>query len=128
MNDNFITQKQLDYIKILSSYPDTKLLDLQDIKLFLDRNSKPSLAHLTKREAHNLIEILLNRPCLYTFICGKTKTITKQERNCYSVLGDMEGCLHDCPDGVDVNDCIHYQTNDIYDFDKDHKKKYRIYG
>lgn len=101
-----ITRKQEDYIRILSSYPYTKEEDEEDIDCYLKEHGKKRISQLSKEEASELIKILLQRPTEYTFQCGKKAILDKQEVNQYHVLGEIEGCLHACPDGVNVNDCL----------------------
>lgn len=104
-----ITDKQKEYIKILSSYPSTKNQDEADIKSFLKRVNKSEVTLLSKKEASELIQILLKRLAEYTFPCGKKATLNKKEINCYNVLGKLEGCLHSCPDNIDVNSCEYWE-------------------
>jgi hypothetical protein len=44
------------------------------------------------------------------FPCGKKATLPKEEIDSFNVLGEFEGCLHACPDGIDVNDCTYWQN------------------
>ena len=97
------TPKQIDYIKILSNYPDTKDKDTEDIQCFLSQNKKEKLEELTKKEASGLIQTLLKRQVKYVFLCGKEQYITKQDYNRYNLFGELEACLHECE--TDVNDC-----------------------
>ena len=106
-----ITEKQKNYIKVLSSYVGTKKEDEKDIVNYLNKYQKKNISQLTKKEASELIQILLERPTEYTFICGKKGLFHKQEVNSYNVLGDIEGCLHSCPDkdiNGDVNNCPYW--------------------
>ena len=103
-----ITEKQEKYIKILSSYEYSKKEDKKAIENCLKKNGKKSISQLSKNEASELITILLQRPTEYTFTCGKKATLHKKEVNRYHVLGDIEGCMHACPDKAvngDVNNC-----------------------
>ena len=100
-----ITTKQRDYIKILSSYPSTKDADEADIREYLGKVRKTGISELSKGEASDLIKILLQRPTEYTFPCGKKANLPKKEVNSYNVLGWLEGCLHSCPDNINVNSC-----------------------
>jgi hypothetical protein len=59
-NEKDATQRQIDYIKILSSYPDTKYKDEEDIRFFLSEQKKGKIEELTKTEASELIETLLD--------------------------------------------------------------------
>jgi len=70
---------------------------------------KRTVSQLSKAEASELIKILLQRPTEYVFPCGKKGTFHKQEVNKYVVLGGSEGCLHACPDGIDVNGCLYWK-------------------
>lgn len=103
------TDKQKEYIKILSAYESTKAQDEEDIKNYLKRAGKTEVAQLSKQEASQLIQILLKRPAEYVFPCSKKATLPKQEINGYNVLGEFEGCLHACPDGTDVNSCEYWE-------------------
>ena len=105
------SKKQREYIELLSSYDSTKEQDKADIKDYLERVEKESVCHLLKKEANELIQILLQRPAEYTFACGKKGTLHKQDVNRYNVFGDFEGCLHACPDGIDVNDCHYWEEH-----------------
>jgi hypothetical protein len=107
-----ITEKQADYIKILSSYEYSKKEDEADIANFLKEHNKEKIPELSKREASELIEILLRRPTEYVFICGRKAILPKKDVNRFNVLGHMEACLHACPDekiGGDVNGCPDYK-------------------
>jgi len=110
-----ITEKQEDYIKILSSYEYSKREDKKDIENYLKEHGKKSISQLSKTEASELIKILLQRPTEYAFACGKKAILHKQEVNCYHVMGELEACLHACPDGINVNDCSYLDKhmNDI---------------
>ena len=103
------TKKQREYIELLSGYDCTKEQDEADIKDYLERVGKATIFHLSKKEANELIQILLQRPTEYTFACGKKETLHKQDVNRYNVFGDFEGCLHACPDGIDVSDCPYWE-------------------
>lgn len=64
----------------------------------MKHRGKQTLSQLSKKEASELIQILLKRPTEYIFLCGKTAILDKQEINGYNVLGYMEACMHACPD------------------------------
>jgi hypothetical protein len=100
-----ITERQLEYIKILSSYEHTAKEDQADISAYLKTHKKQELEQLSKSEASELIQILLKRPTEYYFVCGKTVMLDKKEVNGFNVLGELEACLHACPLGLNVNDC-----------------------
>jgi len=104
-NMDKITEKQENYIQILSGYEYSKREDEKDIDDYLKEHDKKSISQLSKTEASELIKTLLQRPTEYTFACGKKAILHKQEVNCYLVMGELEACLHACPDGIDVNDC-----------------------
>lgn len=106
-----LTQKQEEYIKILSSYPDTRVEDEKDIQDFLRKHAKTTISQLTKQEASDLIKVLLQRLAEYIFACGKKVVLPKQEVNCYQVLGQFEGCLHACPDDIDVHCCEYWKKH-----------------
>lgn len=108
-----ITEEQKDYIKRLSSYPDTKEQDEVDIENFLKECGKKTFSELSKEQGSELIKILLRRPAEYTFACGKKAILHKREANCYHVLGDLEGCMHACPDEAvsDVNNCPYWKNH-----------------
>jgi len=97
------TAKQIEYIKILSNYPDTRNNDADDIRCFLSQHSKERIEELSKKEASGLIETLLKRPVKYVFLCGKEQFINKKDYNRYDMLGELEACLHECE--TDVNAC-----------------------
>jgi len=100
------TEKQLEYIRILSSYEDTWIEDLEDIVSFLIERGKRSLKDLTKQEARMLIQKLLQRPVTYTFPCGEKVKLHKRDVNAIDVMGGyMEACLHYCPKGRDIHSC-----------------------
>ena len=111
-NEQSATQRQIEYIKILSNYPDTKDKDEEDIRFFLSQNKKGKIEELTKTEASELIEILLERPVKYIFLCGKEQLINKKDYNCYYMLGKLEACLHECE--TDVNACPKWFEEEIY--------------
>lgn len=111
-NMDSITEKQADYIKILSSYEYSKKEDEADIVDFLKGHNKEKIVELSKREASELIGILLRRPTEYVFVCGKKAILPKKDVNGFNVLGCLEACLHACPDekiGGDVNNCPYYK-------------------
>lgn len=97
------TSKQTEYIEILSSYPNTKDKDAEDIQSFLSQYKKEKIEELTKKEASALIGILLKRSVKYVFLCGKEKQINKSDYNRYNMFGRLEACLHECD--TDVNNC-----------------------
>ena len=111
-----ITKRQDDYIKILSDYDSTREADAKDIEVFLSGVSKQNISNLSKKEASDLIQLLLKRPVIYTLVCEKVVELEKQEVNSFHFLGEIEACLHHCPDPVfsgDVNGCkafLDYQT------------------
>jgi len=100
-----ITDRQLEYINILSSYESSKGIDSRIIASFLEKCGKEEIKELSKKEASDLIQELLKIPVEYEFPCGIKKLINKQDYNTYSVLGPLEACLHDCPKNLDVYDC-----------------------
>lgn len=104
-----ITKRQLEYINILSSYQFTTKEDKADIDAYIKSCQKNTIEELTKKEGSELIQILLKRPKEYIFICGKSKILDKKEVNCFNVLGEMEACIHDCPVGIDINDCPDFE-------------------
>ena len=106
-----MTRRQENYIKILSSYPYTKEEDEKDIEHYLKEHGKKRVSQLSKEEASELIKTLLQRPTEYTFACGKKAILHKQEVNRYHDLGDIEGCLHACPNGINVNDCSFWKKH-----------------
>jgi hypothetical protein len=107
-----LTERQAEYITILSSYEYSKKEDEADIVNFLKDRNKKDISQLTKWEASELIEILLKRPTQYVFVCGLKAILDKKDVNCNNVLGDIEGCMHACPDEEirgDINNCPYYQ-------------------
>lgn len=106
-----ITDKQENYISILSSYDYSKREDVKDIDDYLKNHGKEKVSQLSKGEASELIKILLQRPTEYTFACGKKAILLKQEVNRYHVNGYLEGCLHACPDGTNVNNCTYLEEH-----------------
>jgi len=112
MRMDLITERQVEYIKILSSYDYSKKEDEADIVNYLKQNDKQTLLQLSKKEGSELIQILLRRPSEYIFPCGKTAILHKKEINCYNVLGFMEACMHACPDERikgDINNCSDFE-------------------
>lgn len=110
-----ITKKQAEYIKILSSYDYSKKEDEADIANYLKEHNKQEVPQLSKREASELIQILLRRSTEYTFVCGRKAILHKQKVNSFEVLGYLEGCLHACPNEKikgDVNNCPDYKSQD----------------
>ncbi len=97
------TSKQIEYIKILSTYPDTKEKDSEDIQKFLSQYKREKIDEFSKKEASALIETLLKRPVKYVFLCGREEQINKSDYNRYNLFGDLEACLHECE--TDVNSC-----------------------
>ncbi len=107
-----VTERQEDYIKILSSYSSSKNEDEIDIGEYLNKVDKRSISELSLNEASELIQLLLKRPVEYEYPCGKKEFLQKQDVNRFNVLGDMEACLHSCPDekiNGDVNGCPYWK-------------------
>lgn len=103
-----LSESQRDYIKLLSRYPDIEKEDEEDINKFLVSMEVDQVEKLTKKEASVLITKLLERFVEYEFLCGLTKKVDKRDYNKYVLLGEMEACMHDCPDPAissDVNNC-----------------------
>jgi len=106
-----ITEKQYDYIKILSNYEATREEDQKDIESYLHNASKKDLSELSKQEASKLIQKLLERSVEHEFICGRKTLLHKREVNSFIFLGEMEACMHHCPDSTingDINICEDY--------------------
>jgi len=103
-----ITERQKEYIKILSSFPSTREEDQRDIEEYLAKVGKKKISDLTVREASELIQILLRRSVEYTLPCGQKAVVSKQEANCYDALGKLEACLHSCQKNIDVNECKYW--------------------
>ena len=113
-----ITEKQAEYIKILSSYDYSKKEDEEDIANFLKKYNKQKISQLTKGEASDLIKILLQRPTEYIFLCGKKAILDKQEINSFHFMGEIEACGHHCPDKKiqgDVNNCPHFKDQEDFE-------------
>lgn len=103
-----VTDRQFEYIVALSSYEATKAQDDKDIAEFLADNGVSAVSDLTIGQASDLIKVLLLRPVRYRFPCGLYAILHKEEYNRFVCLGDLEACLHACPDpkiGGDVNSC-----------------------
>lgn len=105
------TLRQIEYIRLLSSYPDTKDKDADDVRCFLLQRSKERIEELSKIEANELIDTLLERPVKYVFLCEKEHFITKKDYNRYDMLGKLEACIHECQ--TDVNDCPKWNEEEI---------------
>ena len=114
-----VTENQLNYIEILSNYDYTKEEDERDISNFLKSRSKSEINQLTKREASDLIQLLLKRPTGYLLPCDIIIVLDKREVNSFHVLSDIEACLDYCPENVYIGDCQKYQ---------DYQAKIREYG
>lgn len=99
------TDKQIHYIKgMIYSKSDGKV-----VRKYLEVKKQPAVKSLTVIEASNLIRILLATPTNYRFVCGDViENMDRKEANCYSVLGEIEACLHSCPKNIDVNNCQDY--------------------
>jgi len=106
-----ITERQHEYIKILSDYDSTREADAKDITDFLKNHSEGDISELSKKEASDLIQLLLERPVQYTLVCDRVVILDKQEVNSFHFLGEIEACLHNCPDPViqgSVGSCSHF--------------------
>ena len=91
----------------------------------MEQHSKQNLSQLTKKEASELIKILLVRPSEYIFVCGKKAILHKKEINCYNVLGFMEACMHACPDEKikgDIYNCFDFKKFYEAELEKESKK------
>lgn len=47
----------------------------------------------------------------WTFLCGKTREISREEYNKFRAFGQLEACLHACPENKDPHDCKFYDPN-----------------
>ena len=111
---SLITDKQANYIKILSNYDYSKKEDEADIADFLKEHDKENVSQLSKWEASELIQVLLKRPTQYVFVCGRKAILDKQEINGFNVLGEIEACGHACPNNEiqgDVNNCPDFKDH-----------------
>jgi len=100
------TEKQIDYIHLMIY----TTLDKELVAGYLRRKKKQFVFNLTISEASDLIRILLATPTKYTFICGEVEEeMDRKEANGYSVLGEVEACLHTCPKNIDPNECTHFK-------------------
>jgi len=114
-----ITERQAEYIKILSSYDYTEKEDEAEIANYLEQYSKQNVSQLSKREASELIQILLKRPTEYVFVCGRKAILDKREVNAFNALGYLEACLHACPNKKiqgDVNNCLDYKDQQYFEY------------
>jgi len=117
-----ITESQYDYIKILSDYDSTREADAKDIEEFLSGVSKTDISNLSKKEASDLIQLLLKRTVHYTMICEKVVELEKKEVNSFHFLGEMDACMHHCPDPVirgDINGCKEFLDYQKMDFEEE---------
>ena len=81
-----------------------------DIREYLKKVGKKDISELTKREASELIQILLRTPVEYVFPCGKRKFLHKQEVNRINIFsGSFEACIHHCPEELDVDSCLYWK-------------------
>lgn len=83
----------------------TKEVDAKDIVDFLSRVSKTDVSKLSKKEVSDLIQLLLERVVQYEMVCGKTVELHKQDVNSFHFLGEIEACMHHCPEKK--SDCVH---------------------
>lgn len=112
IKNRMITERQRDYIKILSSYPSTKNEDEKDIQEHLNKLDKERISDLSSKEASELIQRLLKRQSEYEYPCGKKDLLDKQDINRFNVIGEIEACMHSCPDENicgDVNSCPYWK-------------------
>jgi hypothetical protein len=105
-----VTENQLNYIKILSSYDYSHEEDKQDIIDFLKQNVKDELSKLSKNEASDLIQLLLERPTGHLLPCDTVIVLDKREVNSFHILGDTGACNHYCPYKKYVGDCEDYEN------------------
>lgn len=89
-SEKMATLRQIEYIGLLSSYPDTKDKDVDDVRYYLLRHNKGRIEELSKQEASGLIETLFERPVKYVFLCGKEEFISKKDYNRYDMLGELD--------------------------------------
>ncbi len=106
------TEKQIEYIKILSSYESSKEQDNKIINDFCSNLQKKDIAELTVKEAHNLIDTLLEIPVEYTFKCNRKSILSKEEINRGLIMGECDLCIHSCPFDKDINDCEFWIDDD----------------
>ena len=92
-----ITERQVEYIRILSSYESSHDADLKDIEDFLTHVGKRDILELSKQEGHNLIEILLRRGVVHKLECGiEVYYASKKDYNHQRLLHNPRECILDC--------------------------------
>ena len=103
-----ITESQKEYIQILTHNPEDKKI----IEETLSKHNKSSLDKLNRKEAHDLIQKLLEIEVEYTFPCGLKDKITKEEYNKFEIFGELEACIHSCPKNIDIYECKYWTNNE----------------
>ncbi len=103
-----ITNKQVEYIQIMVSGRFGKAEDERIVAQYLSQIGKEEVAGLTLMEASTLITQLLARDVEYEFLCGKTKTMKREEGHRLDLFGELEACMHHCPKGIYFGTCEHF--------------------
>lgn len=106
-----ITERQQGYIKSLFSDFSKQKEDKEFLDTFLNKVSKSSIEYLSKREASDLIQGLINISVPHTFSCGKNESVPKNEANRFKAMGELDACLHLCE--IDVHDCKYWDVKEL---------------
>ncbi|MHA2023750.1 MAG: hypothetical protein ACTSWQ_08835 [Candidatus Thorarchaeota archaeon] len=85
-----ITEKQAEYIEIMLTNRFANDMDQQTVAQHLKQAGKKEVSELTISEASALIGSLLNRDIEYVFVCGRTKTIPREEGHKFDLFGELE--------------------------------------
>jgi hypothetical protein len=119
-DENSITIKQIHFIHSLSEsdhyfqYP-SRLKNPDILDSFL-RFCGKSLDELSVKQGTELIKVLLdNTEISFMFPCGLKSWVNRDVAGRSYVMGELDSCLHDCPDkiiGGDVNNCPYWVNHE----------------
>ncbi len=103
-----ITEKQAEYIEIMLTNRFANDMDQETEARHLKQAGKKEVSELSISEASDLIGSLLYRDVEYEFVCGRTKTIPREEGHKYDLFGELEACIHQCPADKGPSTCEEY--------------------
>lgn len=107
-----ITEPQAEYIEIMLTNRFVSVQDKEAVTKHLSNAGNTDISELTASEASDLIKELLYRDVEYEFLCGKTKTMKREEGHRLDLFGEHEACGHHCTEDIYFANCEHFQAYD----------------